>query len=155
MSYRPELDPAAPVSTLGAELKQQFVEAMNDDFNTALAIAHLFEGVRTINRLIGTKKFAKKPELVAEVKDLQATIIELGSVLGILGSDPNQWLEKVKLAGLAGLDISREEIEQLIEERLGARQNKDFERGDQIRAELEERGIELLDSREGTSWKLK
>jgi cysteinyl-tRNA synthetase len=128
---------------------------MNDDFNTALAIAHLFEGVRTINRLSATKKFTKKPDLVAQVKDLHATIIELGSVLGILGSQPQEWLEKVKLAGLAGLDITREEIEQLIEERLDARQNKDFERGDQIRAELEERGIELLDSREGTSWKLK
>jgi cysteinyl-tRNA synthetase len=148
-------DPSAPSSTLGAELKQQFVEAMNDDFNTALAIAHLFEGVRSINRLIATKKFAKKPDLVAQVKDLHATITELGSVLGILESAPQQWLEKVRQAGLAGLDISREEIERLIDERLGARQNKDFERGDEIRAELEERGIELLDSREGTSWKLK
>ncbi|MBW6509036.1 MAG: cysteine--tRNA ligase [Desulfuromonadales bacterium] len=148
-------DPAAPPSTLGAELKQQFVEAMNDDFNTALAIAYLFEGVRTINRLIATKKFTKKPELVAQVKDLHATIIELGSVLGILGSQPAEWLERVRMAGLAGLDISKEEIEALINERLVARQIKDFERSDQIRSELEERGIELLDSREGTSWKLK
>lgn len=145
----------APVSTLGAELKQQFIEAMNDDFNTALAIAHLFEGVRTLNRLIATKKFAKKAELVAQVKDLHATVIELGGVLGILGSQPEEWLERVRMAGLAGLDISKEEIETLINERLVARQNKDFERGDQIRTRLEERGIELLDSREGTSWKLK
>lgn len=142
-------------STAGAELKRQFIEAMNDDFNTALAIAHLFEGVRTLNRLIATKKFAKKPELVAQVKDLHATIIELGSVLGILGSQPQEWLERVRMAGLAGLDISKEEIETLIKERFIARQNKDFARGDQIRAELEERGIELLDSREGTTWKLK
>ncbi|MFO7765359.1 MAG: cysteine--tRNA ligase [Pelovirga sp.] len=148
-------DPAAPVSTLGTDLKQQFVAAMNDDFNSALAIGHLFEGVRTINRLIATKKFAKKPELVAQVKDLHASVIELGNVLGILGSEPQQWLEKVKLAGLADLGISKEEIETLINERLIARQKKDFERGDQIRAELEESGIELHDSREGTSWKLK
>jgi cysteinyl-tRNA synthetase len=148
-------DPAAPSSTLGAELKLQFVEAMNDDFNTALAIAHLFEGVRTINRLVATKKFAKKPDLVAQVKDLHTTITELGSVLGILGSQPAEWLERVRMAGLAGLDISKEEIETLINERLVARQNRNFERGDQIRSELEERGIELLDSREGTSWKLK
>ncbi len=59
------------------------------------------------------------------------------------------------MAGLADLEISKDEIETLINERLVARENKDFERGDQIRTQLEERGIELLDSREGTSWKLK
>lgn len=145
----------AVASDAGAELEKNFTEAMNDDFNTALAIAHLFEGVRTLNRLIATKKFAKKPELVAEVRSLRAAILKLGEVLGLFHSDPTQWLERVKLAGLAILDISKEEIENLISERLKARQDKDFERGDQIRAELEERGIELLDSREGTTWKLK
>ncbi len=142
-------------SAAGGELENNFTAAMNDDFNTALAIAHLFEGVRTLNRLITTKKFAKKPELVAEVRSLRAAILKLGEVLGLFLSAPAQWLEGVRLAGLAGLDISREEIDKLIDERLQARQNKDFERGDQIRAELEERGIELLDSREGTTWKLK
>ena len=145
----------AVTSEAGAQLETRFREAMDDDFNSALAIAHLFEGVRTMNRLSATKKFAKKPDLVAQVRDLHATILRLGEVLGIFHSQPVAWLTKVKLAGLAKLEISQEEIDSLIEQRLAARQEKNFARSDEIRDELEARGIELLDSREGTSWKLK
>ncbi len=139
----------------GAQLEEKFRAAMDDDFNTALAIAHLFEGVRTMNRLIATKKFAKKADLVAQVRDLHATILRLGEVLGLFRSVPAVWLEKVRMAGLSRLEISQEEIEQLIQERLTARQEKNFARGDEIRDELDARGILLLDTREGTSWKLK
>ena len=145
----------AVTSEAGAQLETRFREAMDDDFNSALAIAHLFEGVRTMNRLAATKKLAKKPDLVAQVRDLHATILRLGEVLGIFHSQPVAWLTKVKLAGLAKLEISQEEIDSLIEQRLAARQEKNFARSDEIRDELEARGIELLDSREGTSWKLK
>lgn len=139
----------------GATLEEKFREAMDDDFNTALAIAHLFDGVRTMNRLISTKKFKKKPDLIAQVQDLHATILRLGSVLGLYRSQPTEWLEKVKLAGLLKLDISQEQIEELIEQRLQARAEKNFSRGDEIRQELEEKGILLLDTREGTTWRLK
>jgi cysteinyl-tRNA synthetase len=108
-----------------------------------------------MNRLVATKKFRKKADLVAQVRDLRATVLKLGDVLGIYNSDPASWLEKVKLAGLAKLEISAEEIESLIEQRLQARQEKDFAKSDEIRDVLEARGIELLDSREGTTWKLK
>ncbi len=145
----------ADTSEEGAQLEEKFRAAMDDDFNTALAIAHLFEGVRTMNRLIATKKFAKKADLVAQVRDLQATILRLGEVLGLFRSVPAVWLEKVRMAGLSRLEISQEEIEQLIQERLTARQEKNFARGDEIRDELDARGILLLDTREGTSWKLK
>lgn len=141
-------------SSLGAELEAKFREAMDDDFNSALAIAHLFEAVRTTNRLCATKKFRKKAELVAQVRDLSATILRLGAVLGLYNSNPAQWLEKVKLAGLAKLDISAEEIEAQIEARKQARADKDFTRSDEIRDELIARGIELLDTPQGTSWKL-
>ncbi len=146
---------SAVESALGTELEAKFREAMDDDFNSALAIAHLFEGVRTMNRLCATKKFKKKADLVAQVRDLRATVLKLGDVLGIYNSEPAQWLEKVKLAGLARLDITAEEIEEQIEARLQARAEKDFATSDEIRDALAARGIELLDSREGTSWKLK
>jgi cysteinyl-tRNA synthetase len=128
---------------------------MDDDFNTALAIAHLFDGVRTMNRLVTTKKFKKKPELVAQVQDLHRTMTRLGEVLGLFRSQPTEWLERVKRTGLKKLDISAEEIEALIQQRLQARADKDFTRSDEIRLELDKKGILLLDSREGTSWKLK
>ncbi|MFK5926110.1 MAG: cysteine--tRNA ligase [Desulfuromusa sp.] len=139
----------------GKKLEEKFREAMDDDFNTALAIAHLFDGVRTMNRLVATKKFRKKPELVAQVNDLHTTILRLGAVLGLYRSQPTEWLEKVKLAGLRKLDITQEKIEALIDQRLQARAEKDFSRGDEIRSELEAKGILLLDTRAGTGWRLK
>ena len=145
----------ALASSLGAELEVNFRAAMDDDFNSALAIAHLFEGVRTMNRLCATKKFRKQAELVAQVRDLRAMVLKLGEVLGLFNSNPAAWLEKVKLAGLAKLEISREEIEVQIAARKQARSDKDFARSDEIRDALAARGIELLDSAQGTSWKLK
>ncbi len=141
-------------STLGSELEAKFREAMDDDFNSALAIGHLFEGVRTMNRLAGTKKFRNKADPVAQVRDLRETVLSLGEVLGLFNSAPARWLEKVKLAGLERLDITREEIEEQIAARLRARAEKDFAKSDEIRDELAARGIELLDGRDGTSWKL-
>lgn len=128
---------------------------MDDDFNSALAIGHLFEAVRTINRLIATKKFRKKGELVATVRDLLQQIRTYGEVLGILHSDPASWLNQQKIAGLDDLGVAETEIEAAIEARLQARQDKDYARSDEIRDELEARGILLLDTAKGTIWKLK
>jgi cysteinyl-tRNA synthetase len=149
------LDQTDMTSEEGANVEIKFREAMDDDFNTALAIAHLFDGVRTMNRLVSTKKFRKKPELVAQVLDLDATILRLGEVIGLYRSQPTEWLDKVKYAGLKKLEITQEQIEGLIEKRLQARAEKDFACGDEIRGELEAKGILLLDTREGTSWRLK
>jgi len=142
-------------SDSGIELEQKFREAMDDDFNSALAIAHLFDGVRTMNRLVTTKKFRKKTNLITQVNDLRQTLLRLGKVLGLFRSQPDTWLERVKLAGLVRLEITREEIEELIELRLQARSKKDFNRSDEIRTTLESQGILLLDHREGTDWQLK
>jgi cysteinyl-tRNA synthetase len=139
----------------GVKLDESFRAAMDDDFNSALAIAHLFEAVRTVNRLIATKKFRKKADLVATVADLLRRIRDFGEVLGILQSDPAAWLDQRKIAGLADLGVEVGEIDAAIEARLEARQAKDYARGDEIRDELDARGILLLDSAKGTSWKLK
>ncbi len=64
-------------------------------------------------------------------------------------------MDKQKFAALAGLDISAEQIEQFIAERNQVRKDKDFARSDAIRDELDGKGIVLLDSAQGTSWKIK
>lgn len=142
-------------TTAGEELKERFRTAMDDDFNSAQAIGFLFDGVRTMNRLMSEKKFRKNADKVAAVNALYHTLQELGGVLGLFGAKPESWLERQKMGALADMDISAEEIEEKIAQRLQARQEKDFARSDSIRDELEARGILLLDSAEGTNWKIK
>ncbi|PNU18719.1 cysteine--tRNA ligase [Geothermobacter hydrogeniphilus] len=132
-----------------------FAAAMDDDFNTAAAIGHLFEAVRGINRLIGEARFDECNLSLRVIEDGAKKLRELGGVLGLFGSDPAAWLERQKSAGLQGAGLSAEAIEELIEERRAARQNRDFARADQIRDALAAQGIELLDSKDGTSWKVK
>jgi len=148
----PESDVAAQE---GTELEAQFRAAMDDDFNTAQAIGHLFEGVRTINRLVAEKKFRKKADKVASVRALRGKIAELGDVLGLFVSDPSDWLKQQNLRGLQELGLTEADLDAAIQERLEARGNKDFARADQIRDELVQKGIELLDSPAGTTWKIK
>ena len=136
-------------------LEDRFCEAMDDDFNTALAIGHLFEAVRGMNRIVGTQRFDDCPLSLAVLRDARNKLIKLGDVLGLFGSDPAAWLDKEHQAALAGSGLTPEDIEALIAERQQARKNRDFARADAIREELAAKGIELLDSKEGTSWRVK
>jgi cysteinyl-tRNA synthetase len=139
----------------GVELEAQFRAAMDDDFNTAQAIGHLFEGVRTINRMIAEKKFRKKADKVASVRALKEKIAELGDVLGLFVSEPAVWLQRQNLKGLKELGLTAADVDAAIQERLEARGAKDFARADRIRDELAQKGVELHDSPTGTTWKIK
>jgi cysteinyl-tRNA synthetase len=136
-------------------LEDRFAESMNDDFNTALAIGHLFEAVRGMNRLITENRFDECSLSLAVLRDARRKLLRLGGVLGLFGSEPVAWLEDQKNAGLAAAGLAAEAIEALIAERLQARKERNFARADAIRDELAAKGIELLDSKEGTSWKMK
>ncbi len=139
----------------GVELEAQFRAAMDDDFNTAQAIGHLFEGVRTINRMIAEKKFRKKADKVASVRALREKIAELGDVLGLFVSEPAVWLQRQNLKGLKELGLTAADVDAAIQERLEARGAKDFASADRIRDELAQKGVELHDSPTGTTWKIK
>ena len=147
----PTSDPAPEAQAFLAK----FREAMDDDFNAALAIGHVFDAVRTMNRLIAEKKFRKKAPLVAEVRALHTALLEVGGVLGLFASEPSAWLQKQRLVALAKLGIEVSEIEDQIARRRQARTDKDFALSDRIRDELDSRGVILLDGPEGTSWKVK
>ena len=136
------------------QIRERFEEAMNDDFNTALAIANIFDMVRSINRAVaeeGGKTDAGQALFIQVREGLQ----EVGRVLGVFTSDPGSYLARIRSRKLAGQEISPAEIESLILERAAARKSKDFRRSDEIRDYLLERNIQLLDGPEGTSWKVK
>jgi len=131
-----------------AALPGRFGEAMDDDFNTALALGHLFDLVRSINKAL---PFATS-ELLGRVKGEVAAI---AGVLGVCDSQPASFLERIKARKTQDMEIPVEEIERLIVERGEARKAKNFKRGDEIRDLLLEQNIVLLDSAQGTTWKVK
>jgi cysteinyl-tRNA synthetase len=145
----------------GRELRERidqaivrFVEAMDDDFNTALALGGLFETVRATNRFLAEAK-DYGPLAVALLAHARHLFTETGAVLGLFGSDPARWLQGIKDSKTGQMDITPDEIEGLIVERAEARRAKDFKRGDEIRDLLLARGIQLLDSAQGTTWNVK
>jgi cysteinyl-tRNA synthetase len=136
-------------------LEERFAEAMDDDFNSALAIGHLFDVVRGMNRLISDKRFDECPLLLVALRDACRKLRNLGGVLGLFGSAPAAWLQATRASGVLERGLDAQAIEALIVERRQARLQKDFARADAIRDELAAKGIVLLDSAEGTTWKVK
>ena len=116
-------------------LREKFEASMDDDFNTADAIAAIFELVKLANINCGEGSTGK---FVLSMKD---RIVTLCDVLGIV-------TEKEE-------EILPDEIERLIEERQEARKNKDYAKADKIRDDLLKKGIILEDTREGVRWKRK
>jgi cysteinyl-tRNA synthetase len=142
-----------PVARL-TQLEERFRSAMDDDFNTALAIGHMFDTVRAINRILAEENTlqGRLQEILGRGHD---DLLRLGEVLGLFVSEPSAWLERSAQEGLSESGLSAGEIEALIMERREARANKDFARSDQIRDDLAAKGIQLLDAPEGTTWKMK
>jgi cysteinyl-tRNA synthetase len=131
--------------------REKFEEAMDDDFNTALAVGHIFEFVREANRFLDSNPSGERArELVLRVK---AALIELGGVLNIFQRTPEDWNSALMKAKNIGL--SDKEIKEKISEREKARQDKDWDRADRIRKELEAKGVILEDKKDGTAWKIK
>ncbi|MEX0900575.1 MAG: cysteine--tRNA ligase [Gammaproteobacteria bacterium] len=123
------------------DFQRRFFEAMNDDFNTPVAFAVLFDLAREVNRL--------RDENPAAASAHVALMRELGGHLGFLQDDPDAYLRGQGAAG--GLDDTA--IEALIEQRTAARKAKDFAESDRIRDELAAAGITLEDGAAGTTWR--
>lgn len=128
--------------------KESWVKAMCDDFNTAEAMGNLFELTRAINRSIDSKGWT--PTLKSALNEIN----QFGQTLGILEYNPSDYLQSHKLEQSSS-EITEEEIEKLIEERITARKEKNWARADVIRDELDKKGILLEDKAEGTIWRVK
>jgi len=135
-------------------LPGRFREAMDDDFNTALAVAHVFDLVRSVNRVLAEGSKGRR-EMSAPLATARSAIVGVGEVLGVFTSEPSSYLERIKARKTAELAIAVDEIERLIAERAEARKAKDFNRSDEIRDYLLSRNIMLLDGPQGTSWQVK
>ena len=142
----------------GIDSKRRIEEAMDDDLNTAVAIAEVSELFRIANELI----FGKEKERVGKVlspADTSRLLLEIreqirdsGSFLGLWQHEPKAYLARRRLVKAAHASLRPAEIEAKIAERVEARARRDFARGDAIRDELRAAGIVLRDSKDGTSW---
>ena len=131
-SFNPEL--------IEVDYETRFNAALNDDFNTPMALSILFEIAKQINieRTTNPKKASA----------LSSQLIKLGNYIGILNHNADEYLKQ-------GSDLSESEISKKIDQREAARNSKDFAMSDQIRDELLELGIILEDSANGTTWRRK
>ncbi|HEY8219288.1 MAG TPA: cysteine--tRNA ligase, partial [Methylobacter sp.] len=121
--------------------KTRFEQAMDDDFNTPVALSVLFDLARDLNK-------AKETD-PQKAGALTATLKYLSGLLGILQDDPDTFLKAGGDAELGG-----EQIEQEIQARLDAKKAKDWAMADKIRNALKEQGVILEDSPDGTtSWR--
>ena len=123
-------------SDLHDDSVKEFIHSMNDDLNTPEALSTLFG----LAKLINSSQDTQDQSMYA------STMRELGKVLGLLNDSSEAFLQY-------GAKLTDEEIGKKIDERNKARDNKDFQKADQIRDELAAQGILLDDSSDGTSWK--
>ncbi len=121
------------IDQIAYDLKHQFMEAMDDDFNIAVALAALFRFIQRINKIMDSNGLSS-----SDRAKILRTIGRFNMVLGIM-------------------DLKSPEkdthIEALIEKREQARENKDWKEADKLRQELKESGIEVSDTVEGPVWR--
>ena len=137
-----KITPSATSTINAAELREKCYDAMNDDLNTPIVIAHLFDGARMINNIV-----AGNATITAEdLNHLKETFrLFMHDILGLkqeAGSSDNREAAYGKV------------VDMLLEQRMKAKANKDWATSDLIRNELTALGFEIKDTKDGFSWKL-
>ena len=129
---------ASEVEAADEPASEAFLEALSDDLNTPRAFAELF----ALARQLDAAADADRPRI-------KGALLASGALAGFLGSDPQAWFQ-------GGADPAlTARIDALIAERIAARAAKDWPRADQIRAELTALDVEVMDSADGATWRLK
>ena len=129
-------------------------DALSDDFNAPVVMAALHEANRFANKLLdegkGIDKAVRRRTLARLAKDLRI----VGGTLGILNTIPSHYLaeRRARMVKRKGIDIA--DVERRLGERTAARAAKDFTAADEIRKGLLASGVELLDTPQGTDWRV-
>ncbi|HPS13661.1 MAG TPA: cysteine--tRNA ligase, partial [Prolixibacteraceae bacterium] len=139
----PELKPSEEESTVDmAALKSGCYDAMNDDFNSPIVIANLFEGVRMINSIKDGKEKISAPDLETLKKLFNDFVFD---ILGL----------KSENASSGNSEVLSDVVNLLLNLRMEAKANKDWATSDKIRNELSALGFEIKDKKDGFEWELK
>jgi cysteinyl-tRNA synthetase len=133
---------------------EKFQRAMDDDFNTALALGYFHDLARNLNALMGDKgtRHGFQADLLASARD---NFRRFGNILGLFQSQPRDYFEGQRRREMDRLRIDEEEINRMIRERHEARRKKDWKRADEIKESLASMGISVEDGPNGTTWRVK
>lgn len=126
----------------------EFRREMDEDFNTPRALAFIFDEIHALNRRLDEGKTAGLSARVLAMKSA-------GEVLGLFQEKAELFLSRKRERWMRNHGLSAQAIEELIQRRDRARSAKQWQEADQIRAELQERGITLEDTSGGTIWKVR
>lgn len=152
---REKWKPGTAPAELAVELEQQdaaFMEALEDDCNTAAALGHIFNMVRLAGRVLEDKKLRANEGGRAILLRFREAAVRWDALLGLFAQTPSVFLDALrdKRALRRGLDMDR--VGALLAERQEARAARDFARSDAVRDELGSLGVEVRDTPEGPIW---
>ncbi len=163
--YAPDGDPLAAIDDPGVlggperglyeqtrKLMEKFATSMDDDFNTAGGLGHLFDYVRRLNKWLAGGPDLSRPELRAIAEAARDRFLRMGAVLGLFHETAEDFFAGLRERRLAFVGMTAEEIEAAIVRRNDARANKAWAAADAIRDELAAKGIGLKDGAGGTGW---
>ena len=134
----------AKLAAICEEARTKVVEAMDDDFNTSLALAALFDVCKEVNTMVNDKDFSGDAATVAGLKAVQAFFEEMNTIFDVIVPKAE---EEAADDGLAN-DL----MEMVMTLRANARKNKDWGTADFIRDELKKLGIVIKDTPDGSTW---
>ena len=144
----------SPFKTLIKTATEGFAgKLLNDDFNTAEALARLFEVLRNYNAQCH-KPGPVTPQKKAISEVFFHWLTHQAEVLALFQEKPEEYLRKLDDRLLERRDLSRQEIDDLVQKRSQARQNKDYAQSDALRDQLTSWGISVMDSAEGSTWEV-
>lgn len=133
----------------------KFIQAMDDDFNSALAISNLHIVFRYINNIIKTANKSNRQIVANTLAKALEDIKSVYKILGLFEQNPEEFISEMKEKYVKKLNIDINLIESEIKKRAEAKKVKDFETADSIRSNLDEKGIILNDTVDGTVWDIK
>ncbi len=140
---------------ISIQIKDRFINAMDDDFNTAIVISELFNIFKYINLKIKNSNKDNRAIIANTLKNIVKISIELYNLIGLFTQTPIEFINILKNKYINILNISYDEINELIRKRIEAKENKKYDLADEIRNELSEKGIILNDTKDGTTWNIK
>lgn len=152
---KPDVTPSADPkyeATL-QEAWNKITEALNDDFNTPEAFAQVFEVVRGFNSQM-KRGMKNNPAVSGKAVAFKKFVVDFGGLMSLFQENPTHFLKTLDDMLLNKMNIQRDDIDKIVQERTQVRANKDFKRSDELRDQLTKMGISVSDTPEGSFWEV-